>query len=354
METRSRSRSRSPARQNMDNDNMVNEIGSNEPGQEVLDESIAGTSGEAVGGGGRPPKRMAHGSMEVAPPKAPRHDILLAPLPKSLLAIWGRKHPRAAVQYSQLQGNKDLVPELMDSWIRKHSDAYALYTKLLSLDVTSDEEEEGGMLDDSVSLQVDPTQDHFHEDHDQDKAAAATHQKVAAAAGSSRSGENVPPMDKRTLNVPRIHQELSDINTENLTGSVTERPGELNPHNWLNNVHGLSANDGHKSVSIQLPSGSVVNPSDEIEGNNAEISLLDLGLTEHLSEDMINQIQSGKFVELHKLLPVETAELNDDKKVVTFDEEEGSVVVKPKDMRKKNYYFFAMVKGMVHIPYGVY
>ncbi len=329
METRSRSKT--PPRNVMDNN--IDELSSKESVNDSMDEPQPGPSGEGGDGGGRPPKRSSQCPVDSAPSKVPRQEILLPPLPKSLLGLWARKHPRAAAHYTQLQVKQNLTPEDLDFWIKQHSDAYARYTKFLALDVSSDEEE-GELQDDTVALLVDPSQDHFHEEtNDHDKTNGANRQRVVASSGSERSGQNVPPIDKRQMNFDRIHQELSDTNTANLVGSVTDKQGELNK--WFNNVHGVTANDTVQKVSIQLPSGSVVLPTDDIEVEKPGTSLLDLGLTEHLSEDLISQIQSGKFVELHKLLPVESADLHDEKKVVTFDEDEGSVVVKPKDMRKK-------------------
>ncbi len=251
--------------------------------------------------------------------------------------------------------------------------------------MTSDEEDV--MLDDTVDLHAPDNNDFADEGRGQlggVSAAAGSStsgmdrvpvDRPHAAAGSSTSGMDrvpgdrppagrlppagIPAMDGRPQpDFQAIQCELSKKNTENLMKTVTPSPGKQTS-DWLGRVHGLHGSD--KSVSIQLPDGPVVSPSDDVtpvdkrqtDDTKSDATLLDLGLAEHLSDDLICQIQSGKFVELHKLLPVEAADFEDDK-VVTLDENESSVVVKPKDNRKKNHNFHSVVTCLVYLSCSVH
>ena len=115
----------------------------------------------------------------------------------------------------------------MDAWIRKFSNAYALYNKLFGANVSSDEDEQGALIDDNITIQVDPTQDTFHEESSRTKE-------------NRPSGENIQLSNRcLQINFERAHQELSQINTERLVQSVVDIPGGSNePDIWLQNCGG--------------------------------------------------------------------------------------------------------------------
>ncbi len=167
---------------------------------------------------------------------------------------------------------------------------------------------------------------------------------MSAAAGSASSEMDRPPVDRRPqLDYTAVQGDLSKVNTGNLVDSLVQSPGKKTTSDWLGEVHGLQNPEQGNSVSSPLP-GSVVASQMDKQPNvgviqptpgQGDVDLLDLGMTEHISSELIAQIQSGKFVELHKLLPIDSADFDDQDKVVTLDETDSSIIVKTKDSRKK-------------------
>ncbi len=112
----------------------------------------------------------------------------------------------------------------------------------------------------------------------------------------------------------------------------------------------------HPVESLPMGSPGVVGrPPPEVGSPQAVtyqsgVSLLHLGLAEHLSDDLITSIQSGKFVELHKLLPWERADFEKEK-IVTLDENKALVVVKPSHQKITNFGQWSQAWGIYHAAY---
>ena len=81
------------------------------------------------------------------PSKTPRKDILLPVLSKTAHGLWARKFPGAARAYTKLKALKDVTESDMDSWVQKHSKAFALYNNLVEADVSSGDEDEEAVED---------------------------------------------------------------------------------------------------------------------------------------------------------------------------------------------------------------
>ncbi len=281
------------------------------------------------------PRKNSDSEQSCSPPRK-RSDILLPILTQDAHGLWAQRFPGASREYTRLRAKKDLSMADMDSWIAKHSKAFGLYNNLITANIPSEGEDEGAEI-----VAIHAPEGEFMEGPGQNAP-------VSAAAGSSTSGMDQHPIDQQPIRVQPnfavLQHDVSRVITDNLVSSVNSTPGTSQ---WLGKVHGLQSSGQSKAVSIKLPEGSVVSPSDPVDQVGATgqsdtdcfdqkgISLLDLGLTEHLSEDLINTIQSGKFVELHKLLPIDNADFDDEGKVLTFDEGESSMIVKSKETRKK-------------------
>ncbi len=172
----------------------------------------------------------------------------------------------------------------------RYSRAVALYTNLVEANIpTSDEE--ANESDGHVEIHANESEDDFPEA----RRGAGRPSRVSAAARFAHSGMNQAPLDRRPqLDFGVIQGDLSQVNTENLAGAVTQKSGKTISisTDWLGKVNGLGDPDQTKSVSFkQLPDGAVVTPAgpdanlgqQPVGSNQGGVALSDLGLTEHLS-----------------------------------------------------------------------
>ena len=330
------------------------------PGSPVVEPVAEGSHPPATPGRkrGRPKTKPVDEQQTPPTKKTPSNEEILFPtLSTEAHGLWAKRFPIAAAAYTQLRGKNDLCQEDITAWVTAHSRAFGLYNNLVESDIPSDGEGEP-LLD----IHANEAGNEFPEEGsgpNGPQPAAGLHgppqapgpngpqqATVSAAAGSAVQGMNQRPADRPQPNFDTIQQDLSRVNMENLVASVNTNPG-MSSANWLGKVHDLHGPVKDKSLAAQITAGGVAQPAGEFSPvcergtygsgglDETDVSLLDLGLTEHLSEEIISHIQLGKFVELYKLLPLENAEIEEENKIVTVEESDSSIIVKPKDSRKK-------------------